>query len=148
MDHARRRPTEAMVGVIEAKEPKPKKRMAMNRRSPAISFMNVAFVAVAIAVFGTACDRDSPTSPGEYEIETEPTVDAEAGKEVFERLCITCHGPGAPPEENLTGVTQRIDYAEFDQIMDEGKGTMPAWKSVNEHQRRNIWEFLDTYEIE
>lgn len=116
--------------------------IAMKKRSSTL----ILSAALIVSLFGTACEQNASQTGDE--VEAEPTVDAEAGREVFELLCITCHGPGASPEENLTGVTERIDYAEYEEVMVEGRGLMPAWGSVNAQQRRNIWEFLKTYEVE
>lgn len=110
-----------------------------------LSPLNILLFILSISVF-TACDDGSPASTVTQETEREPTIDAEDGKVLYDQICVLCHGPGAPPEADLTGVTNRIDYAEFNRVLSEGVAEMPAFDSIKETDRRNLWEFLKTHE--
>src|SRR5262249_41110787 len=74
---------------------------------------------------------------------------AEAGKSVFEKNCIGCHGKSGeglgpmsklPNFKNPSTMKSRSDKELFDKITNGGKGTgMPAWGPViNEKDRWNL----------
>jgi mono/diheme cytochrome c family protein len=59
---------------------------------------------------------------------------AEAGGEVYDQHCATCHGeklmdPGAAPDLREL---HAADHARFETTVMEGRGQMPSWRGVLE----------------
>ncbi len=78
---------------------------------------------------------------------------AEAGKAVFEKNCVGCHGKNGeglgpksklPNFKNPATMKSRSDKDVFDKITNGGKGTgMPAWGSlINEKDRWNLVAYI------
>ena len=70
---------------------------------------------------------------------------ANAGAEIYEENCATCHGErlrptGAAPDlKKLTA--DRKDF--FEKMVNDGKGQMPAWGGViTDEQREAIWAYI------
>ncbi len=70
---------------------------------------------------------------------------ADAGAQVYEENCATCHGErlrptGAAPDlKKLTA--DRKDF--FEKMVNDGKGQMPAWGGViTDEQREAIWAYI------
>ena len=71
--------------------------------------------------------------------------DIEAGAQVYEENCSTCHGErlrptGAAPDLKQLGADQRD---RFDLVVQEGKGQMPSWAGVlSDDDRAAIWAYI------
>jgi cytochrome c551 len=70
---------------------------------------------------------------------------ADAGRDVYAEHCASCHGErlnatGAAPDLKLLRADQR---AQFDQMVRNGKGQMPAWEGmINDEEIDQIWAYV------
>ena len=83
--------------------------------------------------------------------------DPQKGKAIYERHCVTCHGPGGkgdgpigqaliPPAANLTFLGKQSDQTILDTLRNGRPGTaMPAWKDdLNALELNHLLSFLRT----
>jgi mono/diheme cytochrome c family protein len=70
---------------------------------------------------------------------------SDAGRELYAEHCALCHGErlmatGAAPDLKLLRADQR---ARFDQMVQDGKGQMPAWAgSITDEEIDRIWAYV------
>jgi mono/diheme cytochrome c family protein len=71
--------------------------------------------------------------------------DAEAGAQVYEENCATCHGEklratGAAPDLKQLAADQR---ERFEKMVADGKGQMPSWSGVlSDEEKASIWAYI------
>lgn len=69
-----------------------------------------------------------------------------AGAHIYARRCSTCHGAqreGSPPSTpSLVGVGSRLTASQMMEIIHHGKGTMPAFASLKDHELESLLHFL------
>ncbi|HNP59684.1 MAG TPA: c-type cytochrome [Nitrospirales bacterium] len=99
--------------------------------------------------------RDDQTdTPGQSSIQS---GDSQKGKSLYERHCVTCHGPGGkgdgpigpvlvPPAANLTLLGKQSDKTILDTLRKGRPGTaMPAWEhDLNPQELNHLLSFLRT----
>jgi cytochrome c6 len=81
-------------------------------------------------------------------------ADAEAGKAVFEKSCVSCHGKdgkGNPAMAKVLGekglnltakeVTQKSDE-QLLKVIAEGEGKMPAQKTLSKDQQKQVLAYV------
>lgn len=99
--------------------------------------------------------RDDQTdTPGQSSIQS---GDSQKGQSLYERHCVTCHGPGGkgdgpigpvlvPPAANLTLLGKQSDKTILDTLRKGRPGTaMPAWEhDLNPQELKHLLSFLRT----
>lgn len=69
------------------------------------------------------------------------------GRQVFTEICSSCHGELAQGKiaPNLTKNIKSLSEAEFTEIVANGRGLMPAWKSNQDvmHNMHNMYRYLN-----
>ena len=83
-------------------------------------------------------------------------ADAKAGKAVYEKRCVSCHGAdgkGNPAmvkamgEKGLNLKTKEVTGAKDDELMKviiEGRGKMPATKGITKDEARQVVDYIRT----
>ena len=70
---------------------------------------------------------------------------ADAGRDLYAEHCASCHGErlnatGAAPDLKLLRAEQK---AQFDQMVRNGKGQMPAWEGmISDEEISQIWAYV------
>ena len=70
---------------------------------------------------------------------------AEAGERLFRATCMACHGPDRKGTGNfptLIGVEKKYSAAAFDTLIQTGRRMMPAFKQLEEQDRKAIASFV------
>lgn len=78
-------------------------------------------------------------------VKTMPTTYLEAGKELYARNCISCHGPdrkGSGNYPSLLNVGSRYNAAGFAALVGSGRRMMPAFKRLTEQERGALASFV------
>ena len=74
-----------------------------------------------------------------------PTAVARSGAAVYRVACASCHGEDrlgrdrAPP---LVGVAGRLDPEQIAQLLNSGRGFMPSFAALSEHDKRSVIGYL------
>jgi mono/diheme cytochrome c family protein len=81
-------------------------------------------------------------------------ADAKAGKAIFDRSCKSCHGPDGTPNPSMAKMmkvemrdlkspeVQGVSDDEMKKIITEGKGKMPAVKTVSGADLDNLIAYI------
>jgi mono/diheme cytochrome c family protein len=119
------------------------------KRGIALVMLVLGFVAVA-----AAAEWKAPASAKALKNPVERAAGLKAGKSLFDTDCAMCHGKtgkgdgpaGAalnPKPENLAGKeVQRQTDGELFWKISEGRGAMPAWKSLAEKDRWSLVRYI------
>jgi len=96
------------------------------------------------AASDVAGDAGPAASTGADEDSNDP--DVIAGYRVYTAQCSSCHGAkreGLPPSfPSLIGVGQRMKASQATDLIHNGKGTMPAFPSLKDHELETLLRFL------
>ena len=91
------------------------------------------------SVYGKVINRSPPTKE-----EMEASMLVASGQTIYTSVCQACHGAdrrgGAGPE--LLNVKSRLNLKDFQQIVNNGKGEMPAFASLKENDLKNLYNFV------
>lgn len=74
-----------------------------------------------------------------------PTAVARSGAAVYRAACATCHGEdrrGRDRAPSLVDVGNRLDPEQIAQILNSGRGFMPSFAALSEHDKRGVIEYL------
>ena len=69
----------------------------------------------------------------------------ERGRGSYSQSCQSCHGAdrsgsaNAPP---LTGLSSRVEFEDFRQVVLSGRGHMPAFPAIEDAEMRGLWQFI------
>jgi len=78
-------------------------------------------------------------------VKTAPTTWLEAGKELYARNCISCHGPdrkGSGNYPSLLNVSSKYNTASFTELVGAGRRMMPAFKQLTDQERGALASFI------
>src|SRR5690625_6439117 len=88
--------------------------------------------------------NEEPAEDNTAEESNDGAVDTAAAEEIYESNCASCHGGdlsgGAGPD--LTAVGAEYSADEIQDIIENGKGSMPAQEQVSEDDARTVAEWL------
>ena len=73
------------------------------------------------------------------------TAVARSGVAVYRAACATCHGEdrlGRDRAPSLVGVGDRLDAAQIAQLLNSGRGFMPSFAALSEHDKRSVIGYL------
>jgi quinoprotein glucose dehydrogenase len=74
-----------------------------------------------------------------------PTTHLEAGKALYSRNCMACHGPdrkGSGNYPSLLGVNKKYDQAAFVSLVGTGRRMMPAFKQLSADEKDALASFI------
>ncbi|MBZ5859184.1 outer membrane protein assembly factor BamB family protein [Flavihumibacter profundi] len=69
----------------------------------------------------------------------------DAGKRIYRQNCMNCHGPNREGGGNypaLTNVPKNYNYQQFTELLQGGRRMMPAFKQLNEEERKAVASFI------
>ncbi|HVU55173.1 MAG TPA: PQQ-binding-like beta-propeller repeat protein [Puia sp.] len=78
-------------------------------------------------------------------VKTTPTSYPEAGKELYARNCISCHGPdrkGSGNYPSLLNVGAKYNAATFSALVSAGRRMMPAFKQLSDEEKGALASFV------
>jgi len=95
---------------------------------------------------GAASDAGPAAAAAEDGDEDSNDPEAIAGYSLYMARCSSCHGAnreGSPPSyPALMGVGRRLNASQLTDIIHGGKGTMPAFPSLQDHELETLLRFL------
>ena len=74
-----------------------------------------------------------------------PTAVARSGAAVYRAACASCHGEdrlGRDRAPSLVSVASRLDPQQIAQVLNSGRGFMPSFAALSEHDKRSVIEYL------
>ena len=74
-----------------------------------------------------------------------PNAVARSGAAVYRAACANCHGEdrlGRDRAPSLVGVAGRLDAEQIAQLLNSGRGFMPSFAALSEHDKRVVIEYL------
>ena len=74
-----------------------------------------------------------------------PSAVARSGAAVYRASCANCHGEdrlGRDRAPSLVGVAGRLDAEQIAQLLNSGRGFMPSFAALSEHDKRSVIEYL------
>jgi quinoprotein glucose dehydrogenase len=83
---------------------------------------------------------DAPPGPGGG------AAAAERGRGTYAQTCQTCHGvdrSGSANAPSLAGLSSRVQFEDFRQVVLSGRGHMPAFPSIEDAEMRALWQFIN-----
>jgi len=93
------------------------------------------------SVYGRLFKKSPPTKD-----EEEASKNFSGGLSIYMNTCMACHGAdrrgGVGPE--LRTLKDKLGIKEFQQIINNGKGEMPAFASLKEEDVKNIYNYITT----
>lgn len=69
----------------------------------------------------------------------------DAGQRIYKQRCMGCHGPnrqGGGNYPGLTSVSERYTSNQFDELLLNGRRMMPAFKQLNEEERKAVASYI------
>lgn len=78
-------------------------------------------------------------------VKATPTTYLEAGKELYARNCVSCHGPdrkGSGNYPSLLGVASKYNTVSFAALVGAGRRMMPAFKQLTDQERGALAAFI------
>ena len=92
------------------------------------------------SVYGRAIKKSPPTKE-----EEEASKKYASGQTIYMSTCMACHGAdrrgGVGPE--LRTLKDKFDIKEFHQVVNNGKGEMPAYPSLKEKDVKNLYNYIN-----
>jgi quinoprotein glucose dehydrogenase len=88
---------------------------------------------------------DVPASRAGFALPAAPHTFLEAGKQLYVRNCISCHGPerkGGGNYPSLLGVAAKYNEQQFGELMSAGRRMMPAFKQLSAEDRAALASFI------
>jgi quinoprotein glucose dehydrogenase len=82
--------------------------------------------------------RESATLPT-------PSRVARTGADVYRTGCASCHGEdrrGRDRAPSLVGIADRLDAAQVVQLLNSGRGFMPSFAALPDHDKRSVIEYI------
>ena len=93
------------------------------------------------SVYGRLFKKSPPTKE-----EEEESKRFSGGQSVYMSICMACHGidrrGGVGPE--LRTLKDKLDIKEFQHVVKNGKGEMPAFASMKEEEIKNLYNYITT----
>ena len=93
------------------------------------------------SVYGRLFKKSPPTKE-----EEEQGKRFSGGQSVYMNICMACHGidrrGGVGPE--LRTLKDKLDIKEFQHVVKNGKGEMPAFASMKEEEIKNLYSYITT----
>src|SRR5688572_16385144 len=93
------------------------------------------------SVYGRLFKKSPPTKE-----EEEESKKFSSGQSIYMSTCMACHGAdrrgGVGPE--LRTLKNKLDIKEFQQVVNNGKGEMPAFASMKEEEVKNLYNYIIT----
>jgi quinoprotein glucose dehydrogenase len=91
------------------------------------------------SVYGKVIKRSPPTKE-----ELEASMLVASGQNIYMSTCQACHGAdrrgGAGPE--LLTVKNKLNIKEFQHVVNNGKGEMPAFANLSENDIKNLYNYI------
>ncbi len=73
----------------------------------------------------------------------------ESGKAIYSQFCMSCHGPNLEGAGNYPGLSDagnRLSGSYIRQLLESGKGMMPAFSFLSDEQKEAITDYVINYE--
>ena len=68
---------------------------------------------------------------------------ASKAQELFSETCAKCHAFKSHDAPELVGVSGRMSFEAFDEVITKGRATMPAHPHLSDVQKQELWAWLE-----